>query len=239
MVLRKGTPIGLAAMFGLALVVTGCFSDTNRSGSAADETALPVKATDAAARPATATPIPPVLGGCPSQVDVVLCQMAVQLSKQSATSMPVAPLAVVCPTADRWVIAVEPVCTPDAASQSRNGFALGLKQFSFVDESTLRSTLAGWLPTSAPQIQAIGCPRETESAPLDCSSVVVVLLSGPVGTSDPVLLFTRREDILRVTGARTSLAIQPERIGGGGWIDTGHSGIQELPRRVWVIPWSP
>ena len=133
------------------------------------ETLPPAKATDAAGRAPTSTLIPVAKGQCPAILgDPGVCTMSVELLKAGAAAVPLEPLTITCPPADRWVLAVEPSCSRVAAGQRQSGFATGAKVFSFVNESGMRSALSEWLSPGL-QIGGIGCPRESESASLDCS----------------------------------------------------------------------
>lgn len=232
----------LAAISSLVLLFMACQPDLDRGGSAsAVETPPAVKATDAAGRAPTATPIPVAKGQCPAILgDPGVCSMSVELLKAGAAAVPLEPLTITCPPSDRWVLAVEPSCSRVSAGQRQSGFAIGAKVFSFVNESGMRSALSEWLSPGL-QIGGIGCPRESESASLDCSKVFTVLLLGTPGKADPVLLFAwSSSGGPRAIGVRTGIATQPERVAGGGWIDTTQAGLEEvLPSRVWMVPWSP
>jgi DNA-binding CsgD family transcriptional regulator len=219
-------------------VVIALRQDDGQSFTATAITADPtpdVKATDAARRSPTATPIPPETGPCPPGIDAAACQAARDISAQPPSSLVLKAVTANCPPADAWLIGMEPLCAKVDAGKPKTGFSTGVKQWSFVDEATFRTNLVDWL-NGARHIAGIACPRASETAELDCSAATGILLQS--ADSRLTLVFATLAGSTPVTfGARSGLL--PKTLA-GGWISTVHPGLEKyLPERMWLIPWQP
>ncbi|MBI5947901.1 MAG: hypothetical protein HY875_07175 [Chloroflexi bacterium] len=239
----------LLAVGGLMLLASACddFAQTAPGGGeASPDVKATLEATYQAGRPPTPTAVPPSVGRCPAGVDQAVCDLAVQLRSQigpaAIDQLPLAPVTITCPDAERWVFGTEPQCSKDKAGKPQEGYFWASKLFQFVDEAVFRSYLKAW-QSSPYKVAGIGCARASETSALDCSGAFVIVMGGEPhpGQLDAFVLLVRRSAAgATVFGALAFPYVWPEAAVSGGWLGVGLADLaDELPERVWVYPWKP